>query len=76
MRRTLVGLVVLAACYEQPQVDSCAITCDATCPDGMTCKHGLCVEPGETCDTSFTSVHAGTGFACALDGEHLLWCWG
>jgi alpha-tubulin suppressor-like RCC1 family protein len=76
VRWVFVSVVGLAACYEQPQVESCAITCEAECPGDLTCMHGLCVAPGERCETSFNTVRAGGGFACALDGEHLLWCWG
>ena len=76
MRWGVVGVIALAACYEQPDVESCAVTCDTTCPGDLACVHGVCVGPGDSCETAFTTVHAGTGFACALDGQHLLWCWG
>jgi alpha-tubulin suppressor-like RCC1 family protein len=34
------------------------------------------VEPGQVCRPSFEKVAAGTGFACGLDEDDALWCWG
>jgi alpha-tubulin suppressor-like RCC1 family protein len=71
-----ISVALLAACYERPVADSCAMTCDASCPGDMTCVHGLCVAPGDRCEPELTTVRAGNGFACALDAQKLLWCWG
>ena len=77
MRLAWAGLVLAAACYHTPSSDpSCSIRCDSDCPSDMSCVAGFCVAAGETCAPTFTAVHAGGGFACALDDNSLLWCWG
>jgi alpha-tubulin suppressor-like RCC1 family protein len=42
----------------------------------MACVNGYCVADGDTCEPRFERVHAGNGFACALDEHHRRWCWG
>lgn len=73
----LVIAIAFAGCYGEPtDAPACAITCDRDCPDGMSCVHGYCVGEGDTCAPTFRMTSAGTGFACALDTQDLLWCWG
>ncbi|HSD88632.1 MAG TPA: hypothetical protein VLB44_13985 [Kofleriaceae bacterium] len=69
-------MLLVAACYEQPAASDCTVTCTDHCPGDMSCVHGYCIADGQRCEPAFTSVHAGTGFACALDSQALLWCWG
>lgn len=67
----------LAGCYGEPtSAPACSITCEQGCPDGMTCTHGYCVGAEDSCPPTFRATSAGTGFACALDSQDLLWCWG
>ena len=69
--------VVLVACYSAPtSAPRCQITCTDECPGDLTCKHGYCVGEADTCEPTFRQTSAGTGFACALDTQDLLWCWG
>ncbi len=73
------GLLLLAAaCYRAPSTDdACAIECTSSCPGSLTCQSGFCVTPGSAgCHPSFTTVAAGTEFACAIDDKQELWCWG
>jgi alpha-tubulin suppressor-like RCC1 family protein len=77
------GLVALAAvsCYRAPVAnEACTITCtegvEGSCPGDLTCRGGFCVADGQVCRPAFTQVAAGTGFACALDEDGALWCWG
>ena len=48
------------------------------CPGDLVCEGGFCVEPGggHVCKPTFAQVAAGTGFACAIDTNSSLWCWG
>src|SRR5215207_4224957 len=73
----IVVVLSVAGCYGEPSSEpACAITCDDACPGGMSCVHGYCVAQGQTCEPTFRATSAGTGFACALDSQDLLWCWG
>jgi hypothetical protein len=73
----VVGLAALVGCYQAPAHDeSCSILCEQRCPDDMACVNGYCVADGDTCEPRFERVHAGNGFACALDEHHRRWCWG
>src|SRR5688572_9049625 len=73
----LLLLVVLVGCYHDPASNpACTILCTDACPDGMTCAQGFCVGESDRCDPTFASVRAGNGFACALDTNERLWCWG
>jgi alpha-tubulin suppressor-like RCC1 family protein len=73
----LLLFVALGGCYQAPASDpSCSILCEDRCPAGMTCHNGYCVGDGQTCEPELATVRAGNGFACALDTERRLWCWG
>lgn len=78
MRLVVLAVIAgLAWCYEAPTRDaSCTILCATSCPDDMTCVNGYCVAAGETCEPVLSTVHAGNGFACALDEVGRRWCWG
>lgn len=69
--------VLLVACYQPPATSvPCAIACTDRCPGELTCEGGFCVEPGQVCRPAFVQVAAGTGFACGIDEDRALWCWG
>jgi alpha-tubulin suppressor-like RCC1 family protein len=78
------GLLVVAlagaACYEAPRSGTCSITCTPgvsnNCPEDLACEGGYCVGRGQVCRPSFVRVAAGTGFACGIDDQAALWCWG
>jgi alpha-tubulin suppressor-like RCC1 family protein len=77
MRVLAAGVALLMACYQAPARNrACSLLCETTCPDEMTCTNGYCVASGERCEPTFESVHAGNGFACALDETQRRWCWG
>jgi len=83
MRLVAVFITALLSCYRAPQQnDSCTIQCSGTgaesCPGELVCESGFCVEPGsdQVCKPTFAQVAAGTGFACAIDTNSSLWCWG
>ncbi len=77
MRVVVVACAALYGCYQAPTQDaSCSILCKDTCPDEMACVNGYCVAEGDTCEPTFQRVHAGNGFACALDENRRRWCWG
>ena len=69
-------LLLVVACYRGPSAAPCSISCTTDCPDGLRCEGGVCVADGETCTPTFVAVATGTGFACAIDDAHALWCWG
>src|SRR5258705_12067854 len=69
--------VALLSCYRAPQTNmSCTITCSGACPGELTCEGGFCVEPGQVCRPAFVAISAGTGFACGIDANGSLGCWG
>jgi alpha-tubulin suppressor-like RCC1 family protein len=78
----LFASVAGVACYASPSEPPCSITCTDTCPDGLTCRGGYCAAGSDTCSSmppapiGFTAVAAGADFACALDVDHVRWCWG
>ena len=75
--RVLFAAVALAACYDEPtSAPACSVTCETSCPGDLTCVRGYCVAAGQTCEPTFRATSAGTGFACALDTQDVLWCWG
>ena len=77
MRYWALLLASVAACYHAPTEHSgCEITCETSCPGDLTCQNGFCVGPGEVCKPTFMQVAPGTGFACALDDQASVWCWG
>jgi len=72
----------LSACYS-PEYRACAITCGTNdaCPDGTSCgADGYCHRPGEDmCDaggSGYAMVAAGERHSCAIDADHVLYCWG
>jgi len=63
MRRALIPIVLLAACY-RPARDSCAIACGTNelCPDGYTCSNTFCALGSATCSPNGGEIDA------AVDG--------
>lgn len=81
MRFGLLVVLVLGACYDPPRSDgNCSISCTEgvanNCPGDLACEGGYCVAPGQVCRPTFVQTTAGTGFACAIDDQAALWCWG
>jgi len=73
----IAALAALVGCYTAPAGNpACTVACSDSCPSGLACVNGFCVEPGERCEPHLTRVFAGNGFACALDRQQRRWCWG
>src|SRR5688572_29219213 len=75
-RGALTLLALVAGCYEAPAGEPCSITCTTECPGDLTCSNGFCVGDGDVCAPQFVSVSTGGGFACGLDSQGALFCWG
>ena len=61
MGKLVVALVALAACYSVP-ANTC-LYCTTTCPAGMSCQNGICVEPGKSTSCQLSRVDA-SGWPC------------
>ena len=75
-RGAVILLALAAGCYEPPAGGPCSITCTTECPGDLTCSNGFCVGDGDVCAPQFIQVSTGGGFACAIDSQEGLFCWG